>query len=341
MTYDLEVIVPVCSRFAQRIEDFKRYGLVNIKNRKVLVNTIASNENIEGIDEGWPKGVDVNFIKSDCPDHISNLYKFYVNLNPDALKAKWLIRLDDDSCTDVDGLLSNLDLFYDWTDKHYLGDLNDFAWAVRVGEVYDEYKHLLGEYEKVAMLLKNEIECGVISHGGLVHILNNEKAMSLLRHRSELRGGHGDCVVALAAALAKFYPTNCPFITHHPLIDEFSLFGGVKNHIHLIARSKEGENFPKAEAHCFTIITKVVDNNPTEMEKKIAGSRFLIETEDDLKIYEFNSNYGVKVKFEDHIFNWMEYDGSLVILDRGNIVSRISIQENGDLLDGETVLRKI
>lgn len=344
MYHDLEVVVPVCRRFIGRIEDFKKYGIVNVGDRSVLMTLITSDESIEGLTEGWKKGVKARVQGSNCNDHVTNLYRYYARLKPDNIKARWVMRVDDDSCTDVDNLISNLDEFYDWDDKFYLGDLNDYTWAIHANESepFQEYKHLLGNYENILWALKNETECGIVSYGGLIHLLNNERAFGLIKKRSELRGGYGDCVMAIAAALAKMYPVQCPFLSHLPLMGEFSLFGsGVRNHIHLVSRDCSGENFDnRAAPECFRVITKVVDNNPTENEQILFGKKFLFECPDFLKLYEFRSNYSLKVKFEDQMFQWMEEDGVIKVLN-GGVVNRFEMKADGTLVDGSTILRPV
>lgn len=346
MEYDIEILVPVCKKYQERIEDFKRYGLLNVAERKVLVSLVTSNEEIEGLEVGWPAGVDARVIKNKCRDHVANLYTFYVKLSPDSIRAKWLMRLDDDSCTDIDGLMTNLDSFYDWEDKFYLGELNDFMWALRTGEnlPYEEYKHHLGEYERIANYLKNEVECSIISRGGLLHMLNNERCMNLVRVRAGLEYGHGDCALALAAALAKFYPTPCPFVSKDPLLEEFSIFGEnkIKNHIHLISRVESGDNFDQRSKNNFLIISKFVDKKPTEKEKVVSGKKFLAESDHFIKLYYFYDNYSLKIKFEDHLFHWMEDEqGTICVMDRGNTINRFALQENGDLVEGDLVLHQI
>ena len=302
MEYDLSVVVPVCGKFKERLEDFKRYGLVNIGERRVLLNLLLSNENVEGIESGWHKNIKVNVVKSECPNYVSNIYRFYAGIDPDKIDYKWLMRVDDDSCTDIDGLSSNLDEFYDWRESFYLSaSPTEFRAALDgdEGNIYPEYSHLLGNYERVARLLQNEIESGIVSASALKKILSNESSSRLIKFRARLYGGYGDCLTAIAAAMAKVYPINCPFITHLPLLESFSLVGGPLNHIHMISRQTEGENFTwdRASNEQFILLTKIVDKNPTESEKSLIGSKFLLDTKDTLKTYEFGGNHLLKAKF--------------------------------------------
>jgi hypothetical protein len=340
MEYDIEIIVPFCIKLADRIEDFKKYGIFNTSGRKVLVTAVLSNnEEIEGLEGGWHEGVDFRIRKNKCPDHVSNLYKFYADLKPEELKSRWIMRIDDDSCNDISGLIENLDMLYDWEDKCYLGDLDYLSRALyrNEKEAYLEYKHMLGNLERVSYLLKNEIECGIISHKGIMHMLKNTKCMNLIRQRSELRGGYGDCVLALAAALCKFHPVHCPFLSHLPLINEFSLFGGHRNHIHMISRKKKGENFQDHE-RCgevqYCAITKSIDGIMSDNEKRISGKRMLMETDNELRVYEFKEDRSLKIKFDERKYIWVEHEGLIKVF-RDPREIEISFKNEGSILVGE------
>ena len=346
MKYDLGVVVPVCGRFKERLEDFKRYGLVNIGERRVLLNLLLTNENIDGIESGWHKNIEVNVVKSECPCYVANIYRFYAMLDPENIGYRWLMKVDDDSCTDIDGLVSNLDEFYDCRENFYLAALpNQFRAALDgdEGGLYHDYSHLLFNYRRIAPLLRNEIESSIISAAALKKILTNEASSNLIKFRSRLHGGYGDCVIAIAAAMAKVYPVDCPFVTHLPLLEDFSIVGGTLNHIHLIARHIEGEHFEwdRASNERFILLTKIIDKNPTKSENYLIGGKFLLDTDDTLKTYEFGDNYLMKAKFEDHPFMWMEHNELIHVFNRNELIHKFSVNADGNLSDGKIVLKKI
>lgn len=346
MKYDLGVIVPVCGRFKERLEDFKRYGLVNIKDRKVLVNLILSNETLEGLDSGWDRNISVNVVKSDCPNHVSNIYKFYAQMDPENIDCRWLARVDDDSCTDIDGLISNLDEFYEWTGDFYLGaSLQNFSVVLdgNEGELYPEYSHILENYKRISRALKNEVECGILSAAALKKILSNKPSLDLLKFRTRLHGGYGDCVLAIASSMAKIYPVDCPFLTHLPILSDFSMVGGNLNHIHLISRHSEGENFywERATDDQFILLTKIVDGVVSELERSLVGSKFLLETDDSLKTYEFRDKHMIRAKFESNPFMWMEHEGFVYVFNGNEMIHKLTIDAEGDLRGGRVTLKKI
>lgn len=332
--FDMEILVPVCGRFRRRIDDFKRYGLVNLGGRSVLLNLVVSNEKIDGLESGWPEGVEAKVLNSESSNHVANLYRFYTQLDPSAPRARWLVRLDDDSCTDVDGLLSNLDKFYGSDMPFYLGDLNRFHAARGGGEhvPLEHYRSLLKDFEPFLDLMQNEVECGIMSAAAVSRVLGDDGARGLLHKRASLDGGFGDCVVALASAMAGVWPVDCPFVTHRPLIHEFSLFGGIRNHIHQVSRVAEGENFwDRSSPECFMLLTKRIDDDPNEMERSIVGRRFLVEAPNFIRIVEFKEDYIARIKLEHRQLNWYESKGEVLLFLADEILHRFKVLEDGTL----------
>jgi hypothetical protein len=332
--FDLDVILPVCSKFKNRIEDFKKYGLLNQRGRKVRVNLVLSAERVDGLEEGWRGDFIVRTIHNESPEYVANLYRFYLSVDPTAPGCRWLIRLDDDSCTDIDGLVSNLDRFYGSDREFYLGDLHNLQEAINgfEGGPYQEYRSFLGEYEPFGGLLRTEIECGVMSAGAISKVLSNERSRRLIEKRSTVCGGYGDCVVAVASAMAGVYPTDCPFITHQPLLHDFSMLKGVRNHIHMISRSQDAENFfYRCSPETFELLTRVADNAPSDSEKNLAGKRLLLENGEAIRILEIHDGYTARVKLDHRRFNWYESNGEFVILESGNVFCRIKALEDGSM----------
>lgn len=330
--FDLEVLVPICGRLKQRVEDFKRYGLVNPGSRSVLVNLLLSNENIEGVESGWHEGFKINVLRNESPNYVANLYRFYTEIDPEAPRARWLIRLDDDSCTDLDGLVSNLDRFYDHERPFYLGELNDFRAARCGGEnvPFEHYKSMLGQFESIVDFMRNEIECGIMSSAALSKTLGHGPSRLLLHRRASLEGGFGDCVVALAAAMAGVWPVDCPFVTHAPLIHDFSMFGGVRNHIHQVARVAEGENFfGRCSPEAYSLLAKRVECSPSEIERSMVGKRLLLESDHHVKIVSFEENYVARVKMENRPFNWYESEGYVLVLESSEVIHRVRVDGHG------------
>lgn len=305
--YDVEFVVPVCSKYMERIDDFKKYGLVNIKDRRVLLTLILSAEQIEGLKEGWPEGVVPNVVENERSDFVSNVYRYFLD---SPKRSRWIVKMDDDSCTDVNGLIARLDEFYEWEEPCYLAtSITTFVRGREhsLKEIYENY------FEEFYLIMKHEYECSIFTNALLDKIRKNEKSNRFLTQRSSLAGGATDIALAFASTLAKVPVSSFPFSSHLALIENFSLVGGYLNHIHLISRKKVGENFSRFKNNAFNFLTKIVDKKMTKMESSIVGKRILIESKGDMFIVKFNSDYTATLKPRCRRVLWMECDGVLLV----------------------------
>lgn len=326
--YDLEVLVPMSSKHPSRVEDFKKYGLVNHKARKVLVNVLVSGSPLDRAHEGWPEGFHIEVVHNPSPRYVPNVYKFYTQIDPDKPRARWFMRVDDDSCTDVDGLVANLDAFYDWETPFHLGNLILFKNPIGSdeGAAFNQYKSLLGHLKHIVSELSTEVECGIMSAAALSKVLNNPDSRRLIEKRSEIDGGYFDCVVALASAMVKVFPLDCPFVSRQPLIEQFSLLGGLKNHIHLIARVSKGENLgQRCSYEGFILLTKVIENRPSETELSLIGKKAIIDSEGSQIVVELKSGYKGKIDSKKSC-SWCEIDNNLLIMDGNKVLYRMSMR---------------
>jgi hypothetical protein len=338
--YDLEIVMLSCKKLNSRLCDFKKYGILNIKEKSIKINVILSNsEEITDIEKNWPKGVDINVIRYSNPNYAQNIHKFFLEYDLSS-NSRWIMKLDDDSTTDISGLINNLDTFYNYEEPYYLAS----SCSKFMGpEYWIAYKYLdeMEEHGSLLFSLRHEIECSVISKKAINKILKNPKCINLLKKRSELERGATDVVLALASSIAKIYPIDCPFLTHLPALRDFSLLpGGFKNHIHLISRNLDGENFlaEQRSNHLFLVLTKIVDGSTSKLEKEMEEKKIEI----DKVIYKFKSNHILErmkiVNNEPNIsyekrclrsheekdsFMWLEEDGIIKIVNSRGVVKEL------------------
>jgi hypothetical protein len=110
------------------------------------------------------------------------------------------------------------------------------------------------------------------------------------------------------------------------------MLGGVRNHVHMVARRPEGENFwNRAPSEVFTLLTKAVEDAPSDAEKSLAGRRVLVEGDDVIRIFEFKEGYRARIKLDHRRLNWYESDGEVVVLDGDSVFERMRIAEDGSL----------
>lgn len=329
MDYDLEIIVPVCKKYYERLEDFKKYGLINIKNKKVLLTLIVSGEDLQDVEKGW-HNIEVKKVFSENKNYAANLFNYFLNID---VKSRWIMKIDDDSCTDINDLLDNLDNFYDYNSCSYLAtSIAQFIQASPEAHLRNLYEKFLGKkYAK----MQHEIECSILSSNALKKILTNEISVDFLKERCTFEGGATDVALAYASVLSKIHPVNFPFATHLPLINEFSLFGGDFNHIHMISRNPYGDNFVEWQ-RCgdvqYEALVRKIDDKMTEIESQIAEKKFLMETENELLSFYFANDRSLKIKFDNRNLIWIEHDGFIkVFFDPKQVYMSLKLDNSGNL----------
>ena len=245
--YDIEFILPACAkpqRFLDRLNAFKKYGLLNIGDYKVNVVILSGKHDIPGVLDNWPCDVEVvTHHKNNHP--APKIYQYYADLEPGHEdRAKWFFKVDDDSITHVAGLMKQLEEDYDYNFPYYLlVDACTDLWhpyfdiLVRMGlkdKIFPETKH--GKWTYI-----HEWEGCIISRTAIKMMANCEMGKAYLQECATIPGGWGDHAVAVAAILAKVHPQDVPFLTKDPAVNELSIFGGRHHHIHYIAPDKEAE----------------------------------------------------------------------------------------------------
>lgn len=347
MKYDLEIVIPVTSRYKERLEDFKKYGLINVAERKILVTLLMSAENIDGLEEGWGSGIVAKSIGLEGGDYVSNLYGYFLNREPE---SRWIMKLDDDSCTDIEGLLSNMDRLYSSDEKTYVATSLASFEHVAIGGRENELAHL---YEKTFgrffAKYQHEIEMSAVSHVGLKHIQSCEASRNFLEERCRQTGGATDVALPYSSILAKMPPVNFPFSSHFPLINQFSIFGGHLNHIHLVSRAREGDNFPEHE-RCgelqYEALARAISGEMNDIEKSISGKKFVMESEHELRLYAFYPNRTARVKFDQETYIWLESQGKIhMFCESKDIRASLTPNDDGSLkgffYDQELILKPI
>lgn len=202
--YDLQIIVP-CVK--DRLDIFQKFGLSNIRDTKVLVYCLVDDK--KEFTEGWPSGIDVEFIETENKQNdnpIKKIYSFLSTFTTEQCRnAKWTLKIDDDSYNDIYNMNNYLNKYYDYQKDFYL-----------VGEIRHENDHVEIEILKEMNLWKNdydlsgwqhEFEGCIVSSSAMDKIINNEKCIELFARRAEIEAGFTDQCLGLAASFCKIYPT--------------------------------------------------------------------------------------------------------------------------------------
>jgi hypothetical protein len=243
--YDMEFILPVCGRpvrFLERLNAFKKYGIMNLKDYKIRVVLLRGCQRIPELTENWPCDVRVESHEWNHP--APKIYAYFASLKPGYEKeARWFFKVDDDSMTNVGGLIEQLDNEYDYKSPYYL--LTD-----AIHDLWGPYKLLLRQmdlHDKFFPPKKHgkwtylhEWEGCIISQVALGQMLRCTISQEYLEACGKVNGGYGDHALAIAARMSNVHPLDVPFMTKDPAINDFSIFGGRHHHIHYIAPDKVG-----------------------------------------------------------------------------------------------------
>jgi len=249
--YDISFILPVSSsigrdtfrkevNYSERIDFFKKYGIMNIKDKKVKIFLLVGNEEIKNIKEGW--ACDVEIIKCEFQDAARKIYKFYLDLRDITInESRWFMQIDDDSITNVNDMIDRLDSDYKIEDlinisnitpqkpARYLNSSMFKQFLTSVNKT--SYKSILEK--DVYSYVKHGWECNILSNGALKYFIKNLNNKKILEDILLFTGFiSGDSFITICANLCgiKFYEVE--YLTKNPLFNE--LMKKEVFHIHYI-----------------------------------------------------------------------------------------------------------
>lgn len=312
MKYDIEIVIPVSFKapYGKRIQDFKKYGLLNIKDKKVLLTLLIGTETNK-IEENWPDNVDVNIVSSDSDHEVSKVYLYFSNYKDQ--QARWIAKFDDDSINDISNLVNKLDEDFDHAGDYYI--ITEFR-PEQHRQEDDILKSLgYGRWFNPSCTIWHELEGSVLSHSALTKITNNESAVNFMKKRAKIEEGYTDYALACAARISKIYPIDAYFLSRHPLIGDLAIFGGHLTHIHDISHDKN--------EYCLDLLIRMMNKNVgsgSEIYPEIVNKEFvyrnwkglqeiklredgIIERAGDAKIWHIKSN---------GLLEFLRSDGTLI-----------------------------
>jgi len=283
--YDINICVTFCAdkKFAHRIKDFKEYGLCNCKTSNILLTIlIEKNHGINDLDKDWP--CDVKIIEYDQKEAHKKVYSYYSNLTLEEVgQSKWFMRVDDDSFNDVDKIVEHLSKDFDYSRDYYLA--SDFCYDADppFRKILEDmgYSHWFVKKRHKKFEVLHEWEAAIISQSAMKKIINNKNSIELLKKSSQVNSGHCDHCLSFAARICKIYPIDVTWMTHEPIVEEFSLFGGRYAHIHFMQRersewSKAMNLFSGAEKDNSYWLKDIVQNpSDVNLEKALADKNYI------------------------------------------------------------------
>ena len=110
--------------YRSRLEIFKKYGLVNTSSisYKVILSLNKNDNDQDDIFKNWDCDIEIIKTKYSCDApkerHLRNapkVYSFFSNMEKEHIEeSRWMIKVDDDSVTNVKGLINALDADYNY-----------------------------------------------------------------------------------------------------------------------------------------------------------------------------------------------------------------------------------
>lgn len=244
--YDLEIVMAVCikEKYLTRLKEFKKNGLMHIDNKKILLSLLVGTDEIPDIDCGWPEGIQTRIIKSSVNQCAAKMNYFYANYNCN--NSKWIMRVDDDSITNISCLVQELEKF-DYKQEFY------FTTQLIECDVSVE-KSLLHAFDSKHKknTLFHEIECCILSNECFKKIKQNKFCLKILKTRAEIEFGYTDICLAACARECEIKLTQFNKITHEANVRRF-----LENdvfHIHFVAPDVNNEQL------------KIIINNRENLE---------------------------------------------------------------------------
>lgn len=278
--YDIEFVIPVTSKdkYGQRLLDLKKTGLLNIGEKKVLLSLLAGPEKLDQIVNDWDKNIDVSVIPGTHKQETAKTYEYFSTMPiENANRSRWIAKFDDDSITDVSGLVNKLDEEYDHTREYYI--VTEFRPEQHRYE--DDILRKMGfnRWFNPKNVIWHELEGSIVSQASMYRILNNKTAKEFMKARSQTPEGYNDYGLACAARICKIYPSDAYFISKNPSIGDFSLFGGYLCHIHNLSHDNN--------EHAFDLFQRMI--------KKDVGANSPIYPEVVNREFVYNNGQGMHI----------------------------------------------
>lgn len=242
---DAKFVVLVTEKSKKRLENFLEYCLEN-KSKKIecvlLLGPKNENSFAESITERYQtenKKISIVRYTTDEPSFKRNRY--FRDLDQDTVdNFKWLISIDDDSITNVDGLINSLN-----------NDFNEDFPAYVCGEIMNNFQkeeflvaELFGKdfwYEE-SVGPSHEWEISCLNNKTMQMMVNSELIKKVFTYRTNFLSGWGDHCLGLCLKMLQIYPLQTSYITGANKIYEHSLFGKKFHHTHFIYENIGIEN---------------------------------------------------------------------------------------------------
>lgn len=263
--FDVEICLPVFlkEKWEARLSAFRQQGLLNTSGVRARLVLLAGTHRDTGLEQRWPVE-EVCVVPSATDDAAAKIYSYYNTLSlSDLGRARWFLRVDDDSSTDLGGLIASLDQSYSWRELHHL-----IAWTARGEYLADPFPRWLEELgcgHVVSKHFTHDWEVSVTSQAALLKALSDPRSREIMRRGSMLQGNWGDMGLAACCRIAGISPAPASFLEAGPVWWDYSPFGGEKHHIHGVAPD-QSEHWAPFQEKLLPLLTASASARGAEIE---------------------------------------------------------------------------
>jgi len=230
--YDLNVSVLVhCSgKYAKRASAFLRLGLLNWGDYRIhllIIGSPGDGAHFETLKQSSVRGVDISLLEMSNERPIPKISGHYLWLKASRLRARWFLRVDDDSITDIAALIRHVDSTFSDQPVHLM---TSPCTKEIFGPMFETFamqngfhlSHLLHEYES-----------SISSSSAMEAVFNHARALEFIDRTARCFDSPGDRALAFAMQIAQVPVASNPMATKDFNAD-FSLIGGRYYHIHYV-----------------------------------------------------------------------------------------------------------
>lgn len=199
--YDTNIIILAhySGQYRDRLERMSKLGVVRAESLRTHISLVLSPGDIDYADEictSWASHFDVTLLEMSTPLVCPKITGYYLWLRDAGIKARWHIRVDDDSLTDIRATVRELDIQYPDASVHLLTDSSEPETTIPL------FTHYLTEMNITPPQIRTEWESSVTSGPGMNQILNDRSAVAFLEQTGAQIAAPSDRSLTFAAYIA-------------------------------------------------------------------------------------------------------------------------------------------
>lgn len=346
--YDATIFLPIHVANKPRVELFNEIGIVNCKKSKILLCFLTGSElySQKEIEEIYPKyaeneNIDLKYLRYESDHPAAKVYDFYLQ-NKLWEDSKWIIKIDDDTSTDIDMLMNfllshNEEKEYVFISHWSYGDVEITKNLLDEFEIYEKIEHCKSDSNsKVEALqckrenLDHEHEILICSN--LVMNIVTHKYKEIIKRRSEINDGYTDQLFYNLCKAEKIYGIQTRLLDSDG--DLLKYLSNLTFHTHNLSPERDERLFEKVAL----IKQKEKDsesslnNREYLLTMKFSNEKEITDTfTNPLKLGSRGDIIGENIPFK----FWREKDGKLQFLDDR---FKISVEYE---LDNEEFIKQI